>query len=236
MSMRAADSAATSAEACERLQRFTADASHELRSPIAAIRTQVEEALLHPDDTDWQEVARAVLAGVDRLQTLVTDLMVLTRLDAGAPLTRQPADLARLVAAEVSRCARMGTVVTELCEGVFADCDHPWMTRLLAGLLDNADRHATSQITVIVRADDRTAVVEIIDDGPGIPAEHRDKVFGRFTRLDAARSRATGGAGLGLAIARRLAQAHGGSLAVEDSPRGARLVLRVPRCDPPADL
>jgi signal transduction histidine kinase len=110
------------------------------------------------------------------------------------------------------------------------------ITRLLANLLDNAERHATSQITVTlradtVRADGSTATLEVIDDGAGIAPEHREKVFDRFTRLDASRNRDAGGTGLGLPIARQIAQAHQGTLTIQDSTRGARFVLRLPRCD-----
>jgi Signal transduction histidine kinase len=218
--------------AYEQLRRFTSDASHELRSPITAIRAQMEEALLYPDDTDWPEMTTAVLTSVDRLQALMTDLLALARLDAGESLTRTPTNLAQLVTSELNRHTYRLKVVTELDEGVSADCDPSRVTRLLAGLLANAQRHATSQITVFVRGDDATAVIEVIDDGPGIPTELRKTVFDPFTRLDTARSRQTGGTGLGLPIARKLAQAHGGSLTIEDSPRGARFVLRLPRGEP----
>ncbi|MCW2942087.1 MAG: Signal transduction histidine kinaselike protein, partial [Actinomycetia bacterium] len=118
---------------------------------------------------------------------------------------------------------------------VFIDCDRMRITRLLVNLLDNAERHATSQITVTVRADGPTAILEVIDDGAGIAVEQREVVFDRFTRLDASRCRDAGGTGLGLAIAREIAEAHEGTLTIEDSERGARFVLRLPVCDPPAD-
>ena len=109
--------------------------------------------------------------------------------------------------------------------------DRLGITRLLANLLDNAERHAISQITVIVRADGPTATLEVIDDGAGIAVEQREVVFDRFTRLDASRNRDAGGTGLGLAIAWRIAEAHQGTLTIQDSTRGARFVLRLPRCD-----
>ncbi|MCW2881411.1 MAG: Signal transduction histidine kinaselike protein, partial [Sphaerisporangium sp.] len=112
------------------------------------------------------------------------------------------------------------------------DCDRLRITRVLVNLLDNAERHATSKITVIVRADGPTAVLEVIDDGAGIAAEQREMVFDRFTRLDTSRNRDEGGTGLGLAIARQIAEAHQGTLTIQDSERGARFVLRLPVCDP----
>ena len=102
------------------------------------------------------------------------------------------------------------------------------LTRVLTNLLDNAERHAKSTITVTVRREPDAAVLEVLDDGAGIPPEHREAVFQRFTRLDTARSRDAGGTGLGLAIARQIAEAHGGTLTIEDSLSGARFVLRLP--------
>jgi signal transduction histidine kinase len=189
--------------AYDHLRQFTSDASHDLRSPITAVRTQVEEALMYPEDADWPRTGHAVVTEMERLQAIVTDLLALARLDAGIPLTRVPTDLAEL-----------------------------GLSRLLANLMDNAERHATSQIQVVVRADGGTAILEVIDDGAGISPELREVIFERFTRLDAARGRDAGGTGLGLAIAREIAEAHEGTLTIEDSERGARFVLRVAQCAP----
>jgi signal transduction histidine kinase len=220
--------------AYQQLRQFTSDASHDLRSPITAMRTQLEEALMYPDDTAWPRTATTVLDEVDRLQALVTDLLGLARLDAGVALTRAPADVAELVRAELNRHPRSVRVVRKLDEGVFADCDRLRLARLFINLMDNAERHANTQITVIVRADDGWVVLEVLDDGEGIPTDLREVVFQRFTRLKPARDRDTGGTGLGLAIARQIAEAHGGTLTIQDSPRGARFVLRLPRSGPPS--
>ncbi|MEO3872174.1 HAMP domain-containing sensor histidine kinase [Nonomuraea sp. B12E4] len=214
-----------------RLRRFTADASHDLRTPITAMRTQLEEALLHQCDTDWPEMTRAVLAGVDRLQGVAADLLTLARLDAHAPLQRAPTDLSELVEAELGRRTYQKKIVKGLPGPVCIDCDRMRITRVLVNLLDNAERHANSQIVVSVRAEGPTAIMEVADDGEGIAAEYRELVFDRFTRLDAARSRDAGGTGLGLAIAREIAAAHEGTLTIEDSERGARFVLRLPICE-----
>ena len=219
--------------AYEKMQRFTSDASHDLRSPITAIRAQLEEALMHPDDTDWPRTANAMLTGVERLQALVTDLLILARLDACAPLTRASTDLAQLVDTELDRRPHRVKVVKHLREGVFTPCDRLRISRLVTNLLDNAERHADSQIMVTVRPDGSRAVLEVIDDGDGIAIELREVVFERFARLDASRILDPGGTGLGLAIARQIAEAHGGTLTIEESPRGACFVLRLAQCGPP---
>jgi signal transduction histidine kinase len=218
--------------AYEQLRRFTADASHEVRGPITAIRAHVEEGLMYPADTNWPQMGHAVLAGLTRLQALVADLLFLARLDAGASLTSSPIELSQVVVAELDRRTSNLEVVSELQESVFARCDRMRITRLLANLMDNAERHSASQVTVAVWGDESSAILEVCDDGAGIPAEAREEVFGRFTRLDTARDRDTGGSGLGLAIARQIAEVHGGTLTIEDSQRGARFLLRLPRCYP----
>jgi signal transduction histidine kinase len=215
--------------AYEQLRHFTSDASHDLRSPITAMRTQLEEALMYPADTDWPRMTEALLGAVERQQALVTDLLAIARLDAGAPLARDRTDLAQLVEAELDCHPREIKVVRKLQKGVFTRCDRLGLARLLTNLMDNAERHATSQIMVIVRSCEAMASMEVIDDGAGIATELREVVFKRFTRLDASRSRDAGGTGLGLSIARQIAEAHQGTLTIEDSPAGARFVLRLPR-------
>nr|SBO99756.1 probable two-component sensor kinase [Nonomuraea gerenzanensis] len=213
--------------AMERQRQFAADASHDLRSPITAMRAQIEDALLHPEDTDWRETGTEVLASLERLQAIVADLLTLSKLDAGAPDEREPLDLADLVTAETAR-PRSKRIVTTLQTGVVVDGDRLQLARLLTNLLDNAERHAESQIIVTVRRQGDEAVLEVVDDGTGIAPEHREVVFQRFTRLDASRSRDAGGTGLGLPIAREIATAHLGTLTIEDSDTGARFVLRLP--------
>ncbi|WP_169944175.1 cell wall metabolism sensor histidine kinase WalK [Microbispora sp. H11081] len=219
--------------AYKQLCQFTSDASHDLRSPLTAMRTQLEDALMHPDDTDWPTMTEAVLGGTDRLQAIVTDLLTLARLDAHAPLDLTPADLGRLVGDELDHRAYRIEIVRDLQENVLVDCDRLRVIRLLVNLLDNAERHATSQVLVSVRATGATATLEVADDGAGIAPEHRETVFDRFTRLDASRDRDSGGTGLGLAIAREIAHAHQGTLTIEDSERGARFVLRLPLSQAP---
>jgi signal transduction histidine kinase len=212
----------------KQLQRFTSDASHDLRSPITAIRARIEGAMLHPEDADWPETANGVLGSLDRLQAIVTDLLTLARLDAGVKRDVDTIDLPGLVSAELSRSHRAKDVKTDLQPRVLVVGDRLRLNRLLTNLLDNAERHARSQIKVVVRAEHDIAVLEVQDDGTGIAPEHREVVFQRFARLDAARHKDVNGTGLGLPIAREIANAHGGSLTIEDSPTGARFVLRIP--------
>ncbi|WP_311931910.1 HAMP domain-containing sensor histidine kinase [Microbispora sp. H11081] len=218
--------------AIERQRRFASDASHDLRSPLTAMRTEIEEALLHSEDADWPATARALLGSCDRLQALVADLLQLARLDSGATPRREPADLGGLVARELDRRPRSVELERHLTPGVVVVGDRMALVRLLNNLLDNGERHAVSKITVTVRREEGKGVLEVLDDGAGILPDKRELVFQRFTRLDAARSKDAGGTGLGLSIARQIAQAHGGTLTIEDSDRGARFVLRLPLAPP----
>ncbi|TMR22271.1 HAMP domain-containing histidine kinase [Nonomuraea zeae] len=212
----------------EQQQRFVSDASHDLRSPITAARTQLEEALLHPAETDWPATAQASLASLDRLQAIVTDLLTLARLDAGTVFAADRVSLSELVESELTRRAPRVRIVTNLQPGVVVVGDGLQLGRLLTNLMDNAERHAASSVTVSVRRERDDAVLEVHDDGPGISPEEREFVFRRFARLDAARNKDAGGTGLGLAIAREIAGRHGGTLTIESSDRGARFVLRIP--------
>ncbi|MEU4574704.1 MULTISPECIES: HAMP domain-containing sensor histidine kinase [Nonomuraea] len=213
-------------EAAEQQRRFASDASHDLRSPITAMRAQVEEAMLHPHDADWPQTGEALLASLDRLQAIVSDLLTLAKLDAGEPPRLEPVDLGELVTAETRR-PRAHRVVVTVQPGVVVTGDRLRLARLLTNLLDNADRHAECTVIVTVRKDGQ-AMLEVLDDGAGIAPDKREMVFNRFTRLDASRSRDAGGTGLGLPIAREIAAAHHGTLTIEDSETGARFVLRLP--------
>ncbi|MEV6179817.1 HAMP domain-containing sensor histidine kinase [Streptomyces sp. NPDC052016] len=207
--------------AVERQRRFVADASHELRSPIASLRTQLEVGAAHPELLD---VAGAVEDTV-RLQHLAADLLLLARLDAGERPADARVDLAALAREEAAGRAS----VTVDAESVEVAGSRGQLGRVLANLLDNAQRHARSAVTVAVRREGERAVVEVADDGDGVPEADRERVFERFVRLDAARSRDEGGAGLGLAIARDVAVRHGGTLTVGETPAGGALFeLRLP--------
>ncbi len=240
------DMLARLADAQQRQRDLISDTAHELRSPIASIRAQLEVALDHPDGLDWPETARDVHADTLRLARLTEDLLLLARLD-GQPLRRRPTDLsavcesvaARYTAARVPVRADAVRADAVLANTGLANTGAPCMvagdpdalSRLLVNLLDNAVRHAASQVCVSVHGDDGWAVLVVSDDGPGIPAEDAERAFGRFSRLDDARSR-TGeqGAGLGLAIVRSTAEAHGGSVSLSDAEPGLRAEVRLPLC------
>jgi signal transduction histidine kinase len=216
-------------------RRFAADASHELRTPLTGLRTQLEEAQLHPDDTDLGHLLDHALGDVDRLEAIIADLFLLTMIDRNAPLVLEEIDLAELVHAEVPR--RMGDphpVRTHLETGVRVDVDRTLISRVLANLIDNAQRHAVRAVRVQLHRSDGSAELTITDDGVGIAEGDRERIFHRFTRLDTARSREHGGTGLGLALARGIARSHNGTLHAESPPDdGARFVLRLPLAPPP---
>lgn len=210
--------------------RFAAEASHDLRSPLTAMRIRIEEALMDPRQADWPHVAGMVLESVERMQILVRDLLQLARLDAGVTRRREILDLTELVRRELDRRPVGVYVRHRLMTGMIVQGDRLDLTRLLNNLLDNAERHAESVITVLLTLDDGDAVLEVSDDGEGVPPAQREMIFKRFARLEASRARDAGGTGLGLPIARQIAQAHHGTLTLEDSPRGARFELRLPSC------
>ncbi|KAB2347478.1 sensor histidine kinase [Actinomadura rudentiformis] len=212
----------------ERQRGFVADVSHELRSPLTGLRAQLEVALEHPEDEDWPAVARAALGDADRLQNIVTDLLIMAKLEAGLRLDRRPVDLGDLAHTEAARRRRRVPIEVEADEGVIVEGTQMHLVRLLTNLLDNAERHAASLVRVTVRAEEDTAVLEVSDDGAGIPVQDRELVFRRFQRLDESRKRDSGGTGLGLPISREIAAAHDGTLEAADSDGGARLVLRLP--------
>ncbi|MFB7619208.1 sensor histidine kinase [Kitasatospora sp. NPDC056181] len=217
-----------------RQRQFIADASHELRSPLAVLRTQLEVAHAHPDEAVRAELVHGALLDTDRLQALAGDLLLLARLDAAtvaADRPRQRVDLTALVADTVlGRPAGPHRRTTDLAPDVRVDGIPLWLGRLLTNLLDNADRHAVTTVHVRLTTDPALAlaVLAVQDDGPGIAPGDRERVFERFTRLDDARSRDEGGSGLGLPIARDIARHHGGALTVTDTPGGATLTATFP--------
>ncbi|WP_405149671.1 HAMP domain-containing histidine kinase [Sphaerisporangium sp. NBC_01403] len=227
--------------AMERQRQFASDASHDLRSPITAMRAEVEDAMMAPAHTDVTTMGSSLLGSLDRLQAIVADLLMVARLDAGAPGVREPLDLSELVGSELDRRHPAKMIKRDVEPGVLVIGDRLRLARLLTNLLDNAERHADSSVSVMVRREPggpgslpSAAVLEVLDDGAGIDPDKRGYVFQRFARLDAARSKDSGGTGLGLPIARQIAETGGGTLTIEPSKRGARFVVRLPLAPPSA--
>jgi signal transduction histidine kinase len=232
------------AGAQQRQRDLVSDTAHELRSPIASIRTQLEVALDFPDGQDWETTARDVHADVLRLARLAEDLLLLARLDeqaspgrpASGPGTAdavprgEPVQLATLARCVVARYADAGVLVLADPEATPDDAtpavvvaDRERLDRMLVNLVDNAVRYASSTVVVSVRGDGGWAELAVTDDGPGIPQGDRERAFDRFARLDDARSRdgeEAGGAGLGLAIVRATALACGGWATLEEAGPG----------------
>lgn len=216
-----------------RRRQFVADASHELRSPIAAIRTQAEAALAAPATTGTAELAAGVLAEAERMSVLVDDLLSLARHDEALPPPGSVVDLDDVVLDEARRQRRVPVDTRRVSAGRVR-CRPDELSRMVSHLLDNAARHATSAVAVSLTTttDDRdheVVVLAVDDDGPGVPVDDRERIFERFVRLDDARERDRGGAGLGLAVVATVARSCGGDVEVGDSELGgARFVLTLP--------
>lgn len=208
----------------ERLRSFAADASHELRTPVASVRGHAELALLHPGPVP-PEVTRAlerIAAESSRMGEMVDDLLLLARLDAGRPLERRPVDLTRLVLDAVSdaRAAGPGHRWTlDLPEDpVTVTGDEHRLHQVLANLLANARLHTPEGTRVTVTLETGTAVarLHVHDNGPGIPEDLRPRIFDRFTRADHRRTKT--GTGLGLSIVSAVVEAHGGRVTLTSRP------------------
>ncbi|MEV4165328.1 sensor histidine kinase [Nonomuraea dietziae] len=217
--------------AVEQQRRFVSDVSHELRSPIAGLRTGLEAAALLPDEIDRDEVVESALTATERLENIVADLLVLARRDAGIPDRTEPVDLAALVRQEADRRPRRVPVTVTADPRVMVEASTLGIGRVLTNLLDNGARHARTAVQVRVFRDGEDAVVSVHDDGHGVPADSRERVFERFVRLDEGRRRDPRGSGLGLAISREIVRDHHGSLTIIDSLVGACFVLRLPAAE-----
>lgn len=221
------------ADAHDRQQRLVSDASHELRSPIAAIRQQAEVAMAYPAQTTIEDLATEVLQEDLRLERLAEDLLLLARADEHAlRLSARDVDVDDLVLAEARRLGQAThcRIDTTGISAARTRGDRQLLQRVIRNLAENAAGHAGSVITLGVREDNGHVVVDVDDDGPGVPEAKRAAVFERFTRLDESRARRDGGAGLGLAIVAEIVAAHGGSVTVSDAPSGgARFSVALPK-------
>ncbi|MTE12518.1 HAMP domain-containing protein [Nocardia sp. CT2-14] len=216
-------------------RRFVGDASHELRSPLAAVTAALELARDRPETLDAELIDGTLLPETERMRHLIEDLLTLAAADeSGLEVRTGDVDLDDLAGAQAAALrARGGYTVRTAIEPVRIQGDQPKLARALRNIVDNAAAHARSTVAVTVLRDGDIARVLVDDDGPGIPAADRERVFGRFVRLDADRARATGGSGLGLAIVAEIVAAHGGSVTIGESPwGGARFVIDLPVAGP----
>ncbi len=207
-------------------RQFVADAGHELRTPLTSLRIALE--LGADGSTDTATWADDALVDVDRLTTLVDDLLVLARADSGETLHPVALVLPDAVPDEISRASRLRDEISVTCSGhVSVHADARALRRAVGNLLTNAVQHAGSRVDLACSLDGDMVVLEVTDDGPGIPADQVDRVFERFVRLDPSRSRDDGGSGLGLAIVAAFAEQTHGDVTGFPGP-GGRFVLRMP--------
>jgi len=226
-------------EAFRRQRRFTADASHELRTPLTAIKGQVDVALERDRDAEtYREVLRSVNADADRMIRLVGSLLTLARADAGqVTIHREDVDIGRVVTDALDHIQpeadRLGvSLAVRPGNGVRIMADPDLILQLTLNLLDNGVKYTGGRggsLEVSWQNSGRFAELVVSDTGPGISAEHLPRIFDRFYRIDTARSRADGGAGLGLSISRWIAEVHGGSIHAESTPgEGTKFIVRLP--------
>lgn len=211
-------------------RQFVADASHELRSPLASLRSQLEVTAIDNKDPAWSATVEDMLIDHDRLERLVADLLLLTRTDKRETLSLEPIDLGYLVRRELTRrpVPRFQTRAVEAPNALIAG-DEDALVRVLRNLMDNAERHAATAVRIEVNLllDGQISLI-VHDDGVGIPTGQEQHIFERFARLDDARTSDTGGSGLGLAIVAELTHAHNATVTVDTHAAGARFVVNFP--------
>lgn len=217
-------------------RQFVGDASHELRSPLTAIISALDVAVAHPELLTVELARETLTPEAQRMRALVEDLLLLARADErGLAFHRETTRLDEIATAEVIRLRRTAPHVVDLvADPVEVDGDARALSRVVRNLLDNAARHATSRIDVRVSSADGTVSLAVADDGPGIPAADRQRVFDRFVRLDTSRSRGGGGSGLGLSIVAEIIAAHSGDIAISARPDGGTVVtVHLPTANTP---
>lgn len=219
----------------EKQRAFVADASHELRSPLASLRAQLEIGLAGGASTDWAATVTGALAEEARIEAMVQDLLLLARLDQqppdAGPAANDPVlNLADIVQTDLeTRPDRQGVALHfDTSDSAIVRMPKELARRLVSNLVDNAQRHAGAQVNVALTTDGAWGELVVQDDGPGITPADRETVFERFTRLAEARSQDAGGAVLGLTIVKDIVARHGGSVGFVDCPRGSRVVVRLP--------
>ncbi len=215
--------------------RLVSDVSHELRSPLATITTALELASARPELMDRALIDESLLPESHRMSRLLEDLLLLARSDEGAlGLRGEDVDVDDLLAAEANRLGGGSVNVATDIRACRVTGDRAALARVIRNLVDNAARYARSTVMLSCRPAPDGVVITIADDGPGIPAADRGRIFERFVRLDAARARASGGTGLGLAIVAEVVRAHRGTVAVDDAAGGgAVFTVALPQQGPP---
>jgi signal transduction histidine kinase len=208
-------------DSAARQRRFVADASHELRSPLTAIRTGLEVGLSRPGTAPWPDIARRAARQSERLEALIGQLLLLAKSDAGQlTVRRQSADLYAMLTETAAAIPAPGiSVDISVPPGTTVTGSPDELSRMFRNLADNAVRYARGRVQITAEATD-PLTVEVIDDGPGIPASERMRVFDRFVRLDPSRGHAGGSYGLGLAIAAEIAAAHGAAIVLAEAEGG----------------
>ncbi|WP_405140638.1 HAMP domain-containing histidine kinase [Sphaerisporangium sp. NBC_01403] len=219
--------------AVRQLRQFASLVTHELRSPIAGLRAQLEEALLYPGEADPRSTIQTALATTERCEAIINEVLTYAHIRTAVPAPHERVDLGALVRQEVAARVRGVPVRAYVNHDVQVIGNPLHLTGLLSNLLVNAQRHAATEVEVTVDHSDGQAVVTVTDDGDGIAPEDRERVFEPFIRLKDGRRRDPNGSGLGLAICRETAGSHHGTLRIEDSPKGARFVLRLPAVNEP---
>lgn len=214
-----------------RQQQFVSEASHELRSPLATIRHQLEVAQAHPGEYTVAALAVGVEPEAKRMADLIDNLLTLARLDERPDAaTDRPVDLDDLVFVEADRLRRHGKVFvdTGAVSGGRCGGEATALSQAIRNLADNAERHAATRVRFELATDESTVTLVVADDGPGIPPGQEEQIFRRFWRLDESRTRTEGGAGLGLAITAAVVAAHHGSIEVRNEPNGgARFEIKL---------
>ncbi|MEU9844772.1 HAMP domain-containing sensor histidine kinase [Actinomadura sp. NPDC048032] len=212
--------------ATKRQRRFGSMVSHELRRPLTGLRAHLEEVLLAPD-ADCREGIQGALVTAERLQAIIDEMLELAHVSSGRRAV-EPVDLNALARAEAERVSGGPPIVVHAADEAAVLGNQVQLTGVLTNLLVNAQRHTRTSVHLTVGRSEGQATVTVLDDGKGIPPGDRERVFQPFVRLREGRRRDPHGSGLGLAICRAVAESHNGTLQVEDSPRGACFVLRIP--------
>ncbi|MCW2877709.1 MAG: hypothetical protein JWQ95_1809 [Sphaerisporangium sp.] len=215
------------------LRWFAADLSHELRTPFTALRAELEEAELHPDQTDVRQLVRCSMRNLDRTQAVITDMLLLARVQATREEDRERFDLGQLVKDEIDMRMDRVPIVVRTKQPVTIKAVREQIRQVVTNLLDNAVRHADQRVEVEICRTGEMAQFSVDDDGQGVPEADRESIFERFTRLKDRRRWDQGSVGLGLPIACAIAQAQCGGIQVEDAPLGgARFVFWQPAASP----